>query len=569
MPACGSRPCSTSMNSGSSCDSMASINSGFSDDSMEHLSAEERACLMYLEEAIESLETEDDSGLSNDEPSWPPRALAARTGHLASASPTKPEELSFHNDSNRVLGNNHKAHGLLVPTPLVLANGSAQFLKKTEIGTPLQETVNEANASALNFYHPSAALTARKPASSPQNPGTHKPDEPPSFIPEPPVKPGTAIQPKAKEGPAKIQLDIRPDHRSKGATPDMLPELIPPPSDFMDEPDHLHQQPQSQSQPQLPPQPQLEPPPGNRVNAPPSGFGRQARDDKPPGTENASPGGLLSPCELDKLREKASMKKNRKISQKWLDQSGSPPSSPDSCHVTAEHGEPKSAPAVAPKPKKFPSSIIMKSHKDSGPSHSLVPHSDHTLVNQQKVHVEALKKLGLLKGVEEDSSPTVSPPHRVPPPAAEAVEARGKTVSLLSSPPFSEKGGRQSPTVLRGSSSRVFKSASMKQSDMGKNVAVKQSSTIKGQGKAPEKANVELSPGQLQQNLSRPAFSGSLKDLSIHQPPSNLKEEPNIRKSLPSSTMPGTHGISVVISPQSKNGEDRKQALRKLGLIRD
>uniref|UniRef100_A0A4W4FJC3 Specifically androgen-regulated gene protein n=1 Tax=Electrophorus electricus TaxID=8005 RepID=A0A4W4FJC3_ELEEL len=395
-----------------------------SDDSMEHLSAEERACLMYLEEAIESLETEDDSGLSNDEPSWPPRALAARTGHLASASPTKPE----------VLGNNHKAHGLLVPTPLVLANGSAQFLKKTEIGTPLQET---------------------------------------------------------------------------------------------------------------------------------------ARDDKPPGTANASPGGLLSPCELDKLREKASMKKNRKISQKWLDQSGSPPSSPDSCHVTAEHGEPKSAPAVAPKPKKFPSSIIMKSHKDSGPSHSLVPHSDHTLVNQQKVHVEALKKLGLLKGVEEDSSPTVSPPHRVPPPAAEAVEARGKTVSLLSSPPFSEKGGRQSPTVLRGSSSRVFKSASMKQSDMGKNVAVKQSSTIKGQGKAPEKANVELSPGQLQQNLSRPAFSGSLKDLSIQQPPSNLKEEPNFRKSLPSSTMPGTHGISVVISPQSKNGEDRKQALRKLGLIRD
>lgn len=34
---------------------------------MEHLSAEERACLMYLEETIEALEVQEDSGLSNDE----------------------------------------------------------------------------------------------------------------------------------------------------------------------------------------------------------------------------------------------------------------------------------------------------------------------------------------------------------------------------------------------------------------------------------------------------------------------------------------------------------------------
>lgn len=39
-----------------------------SDDSLEHLSAEEKACLLFLEETIESLDTEEDSGLSNDEP---------------------------------------------------------------------------------------------------------------------------------------------------------------------------------------------------------------------------------------------------------------------------------------------------------------------------------------------------------------------------------------------------------------------------------------------------------------------------------------------------------------------
>lgn len=35
---------------------------------MQDLSAEERACLMYLEETIEALEVQEDSGLSNDEP---------------------------------------------------------------------------------------------------------------------------------------------------------------------------------------------------------------------------------------------------------------------------------------------------------------------------------------------------------------------------------------------------------------------------------------------------------------------------------------------------------------------
>lgn len=35
---------------------------------MEYLSAEEKACLMFLEETIEALEVQEDSGLSNDEP---------------------------------------------------------------------------------------------------------------------------------------------------------------------------------------------------------------------------------------------------------------------------------------------------------------------------------------------------------------------------------------------------------------------------------------------------------------------------------------------------------------------
>lgn len=48
---------------------------------MEHLSAEERACLMYLEETIEALEVQEDSGLSNDEPD--PLSQAEKMGHMS------------------------------------------------------------------------------------------------------------------------------------------------------------------------------------------------------------------------------------------------------------------------------------------------------------------------------------------------------------------------------------------------------------------------------------------------------------------------------------------------------
>ncbi|XP_077151290.1 specifically androgen-regulated gene protein [Ranitomeya variabilis] len=59
-----------SVGSTGSCDSMESISSNhsaFSGDGYDHLSAEERECLMFLEETIDSLDNEDDSGVSNDE----------------------------------------------------------------------------------------------------------------------------------------------------------------------------------------------------------------------------------------------------------------------------------------------------------------------------------------------------------------------------------------------------------------------------------------------------------------------------------------------------------------------
>ncbi|XP_061827804.1 uncharacterized protein [Nerophis lumbriciformis] len=55
------------MESAGSCDSVISVNSGYSEDSLEHLTAEEMASIMYLEQTIEALEVQEDSGISNDE----------------------------------------------------------------------------------------------------------------------------------------------------------------------------------------------------------------------------------------------------------------------------------------------------------------------------------------------------------------------------------------------------------------------------------------------------------------------------------------------------------------------
>ncbi|XP_007233491.3 specifically androgen-regulated gene protein [Astyanax mexicanus] len=681
MPASDTWPCKdameplVSMNSASSCDSMVSTNSGFSDDSMEHLSAEERACLMFLEETIEALEAEDDSGVSNDEPDV--LSPATKVDHLRPGGQTKAEELSSHYDPNKILGKDHKPNGL--PTQLVLTNG------------------NESG----------------EPAKLPPNPTTVEPiadesdelaDLPPAFIPEPPVMADPSSDSKTKECPPKTQLEPMLDQMPKtqkfiSVPSDMLMELIPPPSDFMDEPEPAppvptqppkqsqlqprtqslaqvqvkpqtqapseHQaklqtqapsqdlakpqpqthapsqdlakpqtqpqtqapsqdlakpqtppqtqaqtkpQNQSQPQPQLPLQLQAQPPSDSITIAPPLGFGGQAEDDHAQSTVTSSPRGPLSPTQLDVLRKKASLKKApekapivRPSGQKVSNQASFSVYSTEGHPPTAVgHSQPKSPPAVAPKPKKLSPKIVLKSHKDSVPGHSLVSSGDR-MMNPQKVHIEALKKLGLLKADETDSAPSLSssPPHRIPPPSTfntttvppsgdaahetklAEVEAQGKMILPAQSNP--ENDGRGSPVIPRESRKNFeIKSASLERPKMGlKSVTADHSSLIMNQEKNQEKTNLELSPGQLRRSRSRPASAGSQKEMGIDQLSSNSGKEQDVRRSLGSSPIPPlvqpstdsqvpsrSHGmISVVFTPQSKNGEERRQALKRLGLI--
>ncbi|XP_061582910.1 specifically androgen-regulated gene protein [Cololabis saira] len=119
----------TSMDSAGSCDSVVSGNSGCSDDSLDYLSAEEKACIMFLEETIESLDAEEDSGLSNDEPDQLPNfgnlqtkladlsASMSKSKFNSSEKPASREQIKKNVDT-------HPMQSYLVPTPLIVASSS-------------------------------------------------------------------------------------------------------------------------------------------------------------------------------------------------------------------------------------------------------------------------------------------------------------------------------------------------------------------------------------------------------------------------------------------------------------
>nr|XP_046221565.1 platelet glycoprotein Ib alpha chain-like isoform X2 [Oncorhynchus gorbuscha] len=244
-----------------------------SDDSLEYLSVEERACLMFLESTIESLEMEEDSGLSNDEPD--PSSLAAEHDHL-SMGQTRLEDVSKlqHDDSGR----DRKSYlNCRVPTPLLLANGLASIQLKVT-GATTHPSV------------PTAAIEPKAPlvATQPSTPGAVTDLKPQKVITEPtvpevvtdPKAPKIATVPKTSELSSDIKApglatitkvpvlstefktpkttpslatsdlptDDSVDNMPKGVSVDSKPakcntkvpseldlKLIPPPSDFRDD----------------------------------------------------------------------------------------------------------------------------------------------------------------------------------------------------------------------------------------------------------------------------------------------------------------------------------------------
>lgn len=457
-------------------------------------------------------------------------------------------------------------------------------------------TANElfpASADNMNDLETSLKLMARS-----ELPGTEPASGSQSSRPSAPQTKELCIS-KDKDGNLKIV--------SSGSQPSQASEmdlsLIPPPLDFMDE---------------------LEPPP----------LPEKAQGLRPSSvTPNNKPRVTV---DLEVLRQRASTRGSSPVT---LETPNKPPElSPPSPHRTPppEAIEPKSPPAVAPKPKKLPANIILKSHKaapsDGSSGHSVPTSSDRLLLDPQRVHLEALRKLGLLKGDEADSglvlspklspqtrrswaapSPPVSPaaPHTPPltpsytrvgspspasvsPPSPAAVPHPGPATPPAVQPPhivpapaaFSDPDGpsENAPAAAGDVSGAQVNTpprtppSLIKQLPSYKDRGVK-STTLERSGPglssymAGQDAKEKLNPSLLRNSRPRPASLGSRKEFSStagSQVGHASSKEPVVRRSLPASQkLPRSQGISVLICPRSENEDERREALKRLGLLRD
>lgn len=449
------------MDSADSCDSV--LSSCFSDDSLQYLSAEEKACLMFLEETIDALDTDDDSGLSNDEAeNLPARGnVATKTACLsASMNQSKHKDIPKHYiDDPRMFGSSEHNQILnyLVPTPFVLANGS----------------------------------------------------------PHSPPKPG----PAAARVPSEVNVVV-----------------IPPP--LM----------------------------GKTNNA--RGQGLQ---------NDQTPRGPLTYEGLVQLR-------NRVSSRKTTDNESHPSTQQDPVYakngtqVFSQNIQPREnqlsknqPPAVAPKPKKIPSGIAVLNHKGvptdaNGDSCLSTSPGSGGLMKPEKVRLEALSKLGLLK--ESDAKPSsgsvpdLSQSRPVPPCAAvrnqELRNQSGQGSNVLHHSSLTDLA--VGPSRLQHNiQSVVGKAATLERSGMGLGG---------GQTKGGDLLNRSVSPNHLQCSSTKVGKNNLGNVQTGTATPLSQSKSTRQSSTVPPVASKPLHvaGLNVVRVPNM--GEDRREALRKLGLLK-
>lgn len=463
----------TSMNSAGSCDSVVSANSGSSDDSLEYLSAEEKACLMFLEETIESLDTEEDSGLSNDEPDQLP-ASGNHATKLAdvSASMSKDKLNSTEKEPSKEPlkkdVDTKVMHSYVVPTPLVVANNSPDLAPSAKLGVPPQK-----NLSSQPHFCPSSKESSHK-----HNQITAVPQIPVEVNGLPPPTKPRDYSLRAAEGPlprGPLSYDALV-HLQRSASTKKTP-LCPTIDHTIDSDQHL-----------------------STVKGPNLG--------NLPGSDRSHP----------------------------------------------EAPKSKTAPPVLPpKPKKIPAKIPVKTHYEASitsDSSSSVKHA----ADPQVVRLEALQKLGLLKDQEPEneteaqlcppkSHPSFNPtPNRFARGPSNANPSRSPSLNNSQVPPEP----RNKP--LQTSASFYNHSRSDQQPE-----SVSRKAQSNGLKTTSLEHSANLNTSKNRENRSKPAHIKPVKTTAAAQPGPHK----------PSNSV----GYTVMVVPGM--GADRKEALRKLGLLKD
>ncbi|KAF7207627.1 specifically androgen-regulated gene protein [Nothobranchius furzeri] len=456
------------MDSAGSCDSVVSANSGFSDDSLEHLSAEEKACLMFLEETIDSLDIEEDSGLSNDEPDQLPSPgnittkLADLSASMSKSKLSSSEKPVSDQPFKKSVKSIHM-QSYLVPTPLVVANCSL---------VPSDKPVNCADKSVFlkpHFTSKINKLTSnynQKPATTPV-----------------PFEVNVVTPPSAKPRDCSVKTAEGPLPRG----PLSYDALV-----------HLRRNASTKKTP-------LCPTIDHTID-----LNKQCTPMEFPNLEN--------------------LQKSAKSHPEVLKSKTGPP-------------------AVAPKPKTVPANIRKKTQNED------ILHSVKHATNPQLVRLEALQKLGLLKDKERESAAAATPPPT-------------KSHSFLD-PAFSSN--TRGPLSCNPTRSPSFSSSQTSTKHTNRNV--------KGHVHFHPNYRDDQEPGSASQHpaqTSRLKTAGLERSVSLdsytnYSEPQHIPSDKSVKTTnttQPSDSKPtNLMGYTVMVVPGM--GQDRKEALRKLGLLKD
>ncbi|NXU53220.1 SARG protein, partial [Turnix velox] len=556
-------------NSGS-CDSMistASNHSQRSDNSYDYLSVEEKECLMFLEETIGSLDTEGDSGVSTDE-----------TDHV---EPPKPKSWSKRDSTPQgKLNLSSSLHGecgwrkkdvggthcislaltcrscLAIPKPLVWVNSLGEhshgytglswrcgvcpqdgvlcpsvgwcvtshlsLCLDLENGAPCQSAGQQKSSKIISTSSSSAPAAAPSPGyhSLPRNipvGNTQRPNgasesKATIHMVEEPVTVGKSSQEVTKE-----------DTRSQMKSLESL--IIQPPDPFQDD--------------------------------------------------------LVS----HKWSRSNCSTKETKTWTSW-DQPEKPileeaPQDPDA----------KRGPPTAPKPRKLPPNIILKTSKNSSvplasegsqkvkapppPSASSQPGSATNTAaekansghldpkEREKAHQEALEKLGLSQNRREPSihpHPIARPqPREVPFNVTRESNTHQGTAERLV-PPMRQMN---------------FKSNTLERSGvgLGSSVSSTKEQNVKTSSSLGKMSFIErLAPSFLRSSRPRPTSLLAGKDFAELKEPGQVEQEKSSKRRshpLQSFPKPSRSSVSVKISPKGATDENRREALKKLGLLKE
>ncbi|XP_069884612.1 specifically androgen-regulated gene protein-like [Dipodomys merriami] len=566
-----------------SCDSMMSATSSRSGstDSYDFLSAEEKECLLFLEETIGSLDAEADSGLSTDEsePAGTPRGF--RPLPVTQQTPQgKPEaSLTQQGPEPRRVTLSPSSHPPEPPS-LGLRSGSYSLPRNIHIGR------NQ------NLKKSPAQTNGHFPRAEPR-----------------------------KEQLSQVQAS------PWGAALDLDVLLIPPPEAFQD------------TQPVQ-----------RRTHSLPKG----------PGGQSHPLPSSLSSQKREQSSEAMSQPASGKGSLGDPGQPSGPPPAPASQNAApgSSGADPQAGPAslTAPKPRKLPPNIVLKSSRSSfhsQPQHLLARHTEardsnpasSSLQEQRKARREALEKLGLPQDQEEwgsrgskmmttlglkeaprpgQASASAQPaaPALVPPATASGAKApasawgpwpgkappapgsfpskapipeptQGKVAAAKSMPiPIPATAKTKSPlpqskpgsglmlqeSSIPGLRQMSFKSNTLERSGVGLSsylTAEKDPGPQTSKSLGKDSFLDKTSPNVLRNSRPRPASLGTGKDfasiqvgkmadLERGQNPKRLPYQGQSRDKLPRPPC-----VSVKISPKGVPDGHRREALKKLGLLKE